>query len=94
MDFKVNRKLNPNLQRYNTEKYDLALQFSKEIYKEFGKFLKAVVLFGSTVREREKSEGDIDILLIVDDVEIQLTPELVIKALLPSGVITISKGSE
>ena len=77
MDFKINRKLNPNLQRYNTEKYDLALQFSKEIYKEFGKFLKAVVLFGSTVRQREKSEGDIDILLIVDDVEIQLTPELI-----------------
>ncbi len=77
MEFKVNKKVNPNLEKYSSEKYDLAVKFAKAIYKEFGKFLKAVVIFGSAVKDRKKGEGDIDILCIVDDVETVLTPELI-----------------
>jgi len=77
MEFKVNRIVNPNLEKYSSEKYDLAVKFAREIYREFGRFLKAVVIFGSAVRDRKKGEGDIDVLCIVDDVEMVLTPELI-----------------
>jgi len=54
---------------------DLAYRFAKEIHSELADLIKAIVLFGSAARHKEGS-NDIDILLIVDDVSIRLTPEL------------------
>ena len=48
----------------------------KKIYDEFGTFLKAVILFGSTAR-KEPSKGDIDILIVVDDTAVTMSAELV-----------------
>ncbi len=75
MDFEIKKKKRVNLKRYTQDDVDVAYKFAKEINKELGNFLKAVVLFGSAAR-REKSR-DIDILLVVDDVTLQLTRELV-----------------
>lgn len=77
MEFKVRRKPNPNIQHYKDDDLTLAYQFSKELYKEFEVFLKAVVLFGATARRASSKEGDIDILVIVDDVSVYLSAELV-----------------
>lgn len=76
VEFRVKHKASENIKKYEKEKYDIALEFAKQIYKEFGTFLRAIVLFGSVVRS-EKTRGDIDVLLIVDDVTIDITPEVI-----------------
>ncbi len=76
MDFKISRVENPNIQRYKKDELNLAYQFSKKIYDEFGTFLKAVILFGSAAR-KEQTKGDIDILVIIDDTAVTMSAELV-----------------
>lgn len=75
MDFTVHKKLPQNKHNYSQTNLDLAYSFSKEIHKELNDLLKAIVLFGSAARQKEGT-NDVDILLIVDDVSIRLTPEL------------------
>lgn len=83
MDFKVEAKEKKNKDSYSKNDSDVAYEFAKEAYKEFGTFLKTVVLFGSSAKNPNqhnsdpKKEGDIDILLIVDDVTIIVTPEII-----------------
>ncbi len=42
-------------------------EFTAQIVKKFGTFIKAVVVFGSFARKVEKEDSDIDVLVIVDD---------------------------
>jgi predicted nucleotidyltransferase/uncharacterized protein (UPF0332 family) len=78
MQYNVKKRENKNTYKYNKNDVDLAYTFSKEVYKEFGTFLKAIVLFGSKAKdEKENKESDIDILLVIDDVSIYLTPEII-----------------
>src|SRR3989344_7601645 len=71
MQFNIEKVANPNQQRYTPEAMELARKFTQHMIKEFGTFVKAAVLFGSAARFEEKGkEGDIDILVIVDDVSI------------------------
>ena len=77
MDYKVDKKEIHNKEKYVQKDKDIAYEFSKEAYKEFGTFLKAIVLFGSQAKNENKKESDIDILLVVDDVSITLSPEII-----------------
>jgi predicted nucleotidyltransferase/uncharacterized protein (UPF0332 family) len=61
---------------YPKEDFEIAKTFSKRVYGEFGDFLRAIVLFGSAAKEK-KNPSDIDILIILDDVKIQFTEEIV-----------------
>jgi predicted nucleotidyltransferase/uncharacterized protein (UPF0332 family) len=76
LDFSVHKKIPHSKGNYSTSNVDLAYSFSKEIHKELNELLKAIVLFGSAARQKEGT-NDVDILLIVDDVSIRLTPELI-----------------
>jgi predicted nucleotidyltransferase/uncharacterized protein (UPF0332 family) len=76
VDFNIERLANPNTARYKKHDLDLAYEFSKRMYKELGSFIKAIVLFGSITKPNKK-EGDIDILIIVDDVTVNLSAEFV-----------------
>ena len=77
MKFDIARKEHPNLERYYKHDIDAAYRFSNELYKELGSILRASVLFGSTARKTKHPEGDIDIMIILDDVLMSLTPEVV-----------------
>ena len=79
MDFPVENRKISHLQKYQKEDMDVVYSFSKEVKKELGTLLKGIILFGSTARhiDTNKKSHDIDILLIIDDVTIQLTPELI-----------------
>ena len=77
MQFDVQKISNPNTRHFSTEEIDIAYQFGKKIYDEFGLLLKAVVLFGSKARKDGKSNGDIDVLVVADDITVNFTPELV-----------------
>ncbi|MBU0536021.1 MAG: hypothetical protein KKE20_03585 [Nanoarchaeota archaeon] len=79
MDFKVEQRPKQNIERYSREELDIAYKFAKSAYKEFGTFTKAIVLFGSMVRKQQSAEGargDIDILIIVDDLSLSIGPEV------------------
>lgn len=74
MEFRVQKRGVFDTAEYDKESLALARAFTKKIYQEFGGFLKAVVLFGSTVRKGHGS--DIDILIVIDDVSMSLGEEV------------------
>jgi predicted nucleotidyltransferase len=76
MEFKVHKRPRPNTEKFSKDHIDIAYKFSEKAYKEFGTFIKCIVLFGSATREK-KPVGDIDILIIIDDMSIELRPEVV-----------------
>ncbi len=77
MEFKLKeRKVGKQKEDFHKEDMQIAYKFANQLFKEFGNFLEAVVLFGSTARG-DNAEKDIDILVIVDDVTIDFTPEVI-----------------
>jgi uncharacterized protein (UPF0332 family)/predicted nucleotidyltransferase len=79
-EFKFYPRENPALALYSKEDRELARKFAKHLYDEMGNFLKAVVIFGSATKAGQKKRSknsDIDILVIVDDVTLELTKEII-----------------
>ncbi|MBN2423328.1 hypothetical protein JXB41_08955 [Candidatus Woesearchaeota archaeon] len=91
MDFKVEKRdIGNHHAEYSDNEMDIAYNFSKQLIKEAKGFAKAIVLFGSTARknisETEKKETkkagdnenkhDIDLLVIIDDVSLRLSREI------------------
>jgi len=56
---------------------EIAMDFAVKVYKKFDKIIKSIVLFGSTVKENAVAGSDIDIIIMIDDVSIQWTQELI-----------------
>ncbi|MGM5485454.1 MAG: hypothetical protein ACQEP1_06305 [Nanobdellota archaeon] len=75
MKYKVNKK--KKHQKHKKKDVDLAYDFSKRAYKEFGSFLKTIAIFGSSATKKNSDSNDIDMLLIVDDVSIVLSNEII-----------------
>jgi len=69
-------------QKYPTLKlkteHDIASDFAVKTYKEFDKLVKAIILFGSTAKQESVIGSDIDIIIIIDDVSIEWTQELIL----------------
>lgn len=78
MEFKIKERKHHNIAKYHTADYSTAERFTKKLEKELGDFLKAVVLFGSAGRaETTAYEKDIDVLIIVNDLTIVVSPEVI-----------------
>jgi predicted nucleotidyltransferase len=78
MKFKVNRNqgnLNYH-KKYPKNEIETARKLAKRLYKEMSDFIVAMSLFGSSARGSHKKH-DIDILVIIDDVHVKLTRELI-----------------
>ncbi len=69
MQFDVKKSKNPNVEHFTENDIQVTYKFAESLYKEFEHFLKAVVIFGSLARKSKA--GDIDVMVIVDDVEVQ-----------------------
>ena len=76
MDYPIERRKSVTAGKYEKTEIDLAYAFSKEAYKEFSSILKGIILFGSTARNTQHPTSDIDILILVDDIGIVLSKEL------------------
>ncbi len=76
MDFEIKKNKKPNTEKYEENDTSIAFEFAKRVNREMEGLLKGVVLFGSTARKKTKT-NDIDILLVLDDVTVQFTPELI-----------------
>ena len=77
MEFKVQRRAQLNIDKFQEQDRLIAYKFAKNIHKELSDMLKAVILFGTTTSRTGKKSGDIDILLILDDLTLQLTKEMI-----------------
>lgn len=78
MDFTIEERKHPNVKNYTDTDYKLAEKFAHAMKKELGDFLKSVILFGSTARqEKTLYERDIDVLMLIDDLTLVLSPEVV-----------------
>jgi len=69
------KKQKVGVANYKKEDFDIAYEFSKKLYEEMKDLVKATVLFGSSAR-KTSNHGDIDVLVIIDDLTVRLTPEL------------------
>ena len=77
MKFDVKRNPQKNNSRYLNEDIEIARKFGKLMYREFGKFISGLVLFGSATRDNPSPKRDLDILIVLDDVRIKFSQELV-----------------
>jgi len=77
MRFDVKRKYHSNVQKYFQRDLDLSRKFAKIMYREFGAFIKCLVLFGSTTMKPGSPKRDLDILIVLDDVRVKFSKELV-----------------
>lgn len=76
MEFKTQDKPSPTKQHYHDTDIKIAYEFAKNVYNELPSLVKAMVLFGSTARGEDTKKSDVDMLILIDDVHLQLTPEL------------------
>jgi predicted nucleotidyltransferase/uncharacterized protein (UPF0332 family) len=77
VEFDIKKRKKQVSDSYSQEVLDTAFEFSKKVYKEFSKFIKVIALFGSTARKKHGTAGDIDVLIVVDDVSIIIDKEFV-----------------
>ena len=77
MKFQTKAATNPNVIKYPNEAVTVARSFTRRLRNEFGVFLKVSVLFGSAARQVRGPKGDIDILVVVDDLSIRMTAEVI-----------------
>lgn len=80
MKFKIEKAKHPNISKYRQVDLRIATAFGNEVLKELKEYVKAIVLFGSTVKAEKPviaGEKDIDVLIIIDDVSTKITPEFV-----------------
>ncbi len=61
---------------HSKESVALAKEFSDALCKEMHDFVQAVVLFGSNARGDNDSDSDIDVLVVLNDISVVLTNEV------------------
>lgn len=76
MEFEV-RRSSKKQEVIDEDSYNIALSFSKQLVKEVHNFVKGIVLFGSVAKRKNGKTGDIDVLVIVDDLNLQVNEALV-----------------
>ncbi len=76
MKFDIPKRDHPNLAKYERHDVDIAYRFANNLYKEMGGLIKAVVIFGSSARKSTTVKIDIDLLVVLDDLTIGLSPEV------------------
>jgi predicted nucleotidyltransferase len=59
-----------------TEK-DIAMDFAEKAYKQFDKMIKSVILFGSSAKNTNRANSDIDIIIILDDAIVRFDDQII-----------------
>lgn len=77
MKFLLKPQTNLNIIKYPNEDLTIVRSFAKRLKQEFGDFLKIVVLFGSAARRQASPRADIDVLVVINDLAIRMTREVI-----------------
>lgn len=56
---------------------DIATDFALKVYEKFDRIIKAIILFGSSIKHTSTIGSDIDIIIIVDDASINFDEKLI-----------------
>ncbi len=76
MEFKIEERKTDHEKHYSSHDIDIAREFTKKAYHEFGTLIKCMALFGGHAKHpHHKKPHDIDILMVIDDVRSILTNE-------------------
>ena len=70
-------KKRPVEYHYDEQSEKLAEEFSAKLQQELGDLLKGVILFGSAVRGDNQAESDIDVLLLLNNLDIVFSDEVI-----------------
>jgi predicted nucleotidyltransferase len=76
MDFAQKRRFSANEQKYHIENLKVVREFSKSLILEMRSVVKAIVLFGSNTKDTLRKDSDIDLMIVLDNVSVFVTPEL------------------
>lgn len=75
--FHINKVLEPKKARPISEEdlelvksREVALDFSTRVYERFSRIVKSIVLFGSSAKNTDSPDSDVDIIIIVDDASV------------------------
>jgi uncharacterized protein (UPF0332 family)/predicted nucleotidyltransferase len=82
VDFEIKTRAKELVKDYKKEDMDIVYEFSKQAKKECKDLIKAIILFGSTARKVHEGDlkgrsKDIDVLIIIDDINIELSQEII-----------------
>lgn len=77
MDFKQKKRSKRNNEEdYHIENLKIVREFSKKLLTEMNSLVKAIVLFGSNTKNTSHKDSDIDLMIVLDNVSVFVTPEL------------------
>lgn len=76
MDFEQEKLTNKNENDYHYENLKLAREFSKGILHELKELVRSIVIFGSNTNSTLTKDSDIDLMIILDNVSVYVSPEL------------------
>lgn len=76
MEFEQPRHEHHNMKKYHAQNIHYAREFIKELLKEMNSIVKSCVLFGSNTKNTLDKNSDIDVLVVLDNVSVYVTPEL------------------
>ena len=77
MKFPLEKRGKQNIEKYFSSDLETTRKFTKIMYNELGTFISGLILFGSSIKNPSNPKKDIDILIILDDVKIKFTRELI-----------------
>lgn len=77
MEFKTEKRPQKNIEHFYIKDLETARKFASKIYNEFGTFIKGIILFGSSTQAPNSLKKDIDILIILDDITVKFSRELI-----------------
>ncbi len=76
MDFEQKTRLPKNEEKYHIENLRISREFTKKLLNEMGELVRSVVLFGSNTTNTLTSDSDIDIMVVLNNTSVFVTPEL------------------
>ncbi len=76
MDFEQKKRPQQNENMYHIENLKNAREFSKNLLQEMGELIRSIVLFGSNTHNTANKNSDIDIMIVLDNISVFVTPEL------------------
>lgn len=76
MDFEQKKRRPANENNYHLENLKIAREYSKSLILEMKELVKSIVLFGSNTHNTLNKNSDIDLMIVLDNVSVFVSPEL------------------
>lgn len=76
MDFEQKTKVSKNEIDYHYENLKLSREFSKKLLGELKELVRSIVIFGSNTNSTLNKNSDIDLMIVLDNVSVYVSPEL------------------